>query len=109
MRRLKVAELYAGTSGFSYPGWRGGFYPEKLPLGRMLEHYAGVLNGVELNGSFYRTPSEAALGHWAERTPPGFRFCFKAQRALTYSGPAFDKESVAGGLGARLLSLGERL
>ena len=24
-------ELFVGTSGFSYPAWRGSFYPESLP------------------------------------------------------------------------------
>jgi uncharacterized protein YecE (DUF72 family) len=104
-----MGTLYAGTSGFSYPGWRGGFYPERLPAARMLEHYAGILNGVELNGSFYRTPPEATLGRWGAEVPAGFRFCFKAQRALTYSGPAFDKESVASGFGGRLARLRQQL
>jgi uncharacterized protein YecE (DUF72 family) len=104
-----VGSLYAGTSGFSYPGWRGGFYPEKLPTARMLEHYANLLNGVELNGSFYRTPPEATLQRWAAETPAGFRFCFKAQRGLTYSAAAFDKEGLAQVVGARMAGLGERL
>ncbi|MBO0683228.1 MAG: DUF72 domain-containing protein [Candidatus Dormibacteraeota bacterium] len=104
-----MGTLYAGTSGFSYPGWRGRFYPERLPAARMLEHYASVLNGVELNGSFYRTPPETSLRRWAGQTPAGFRFCFKGHRALTYSGAAFDKESVASGFGARLAGLAGRL
>ena len=53
--------LHAGTSGFSYPGWRGVFYPDKLPGARMFAYYSERLNGVELNGSFYRTPTPAAL------------------------------------------------
>jgi uncharacterized protein YecE (DUF72 family) len=101
--------LYAGTSGFSYPAWRGGFYPEKLPAARMLKHYASHLNGVELNGSFYRTPPADTLQRWATETPPAFRFCFKAQRGLTYSAAAFDKEGLARVIGTRLACLGERL
>jgi uncharacterized protein YecE (DUF72 family) len=101
--------LYVGTSGFSYPVWRGGFYPEKLPASRMLDHYARRLTGVELNGSFYRTPPEATLVKWAAGTPPGFRLCFKGHRALTYSGEAFDKERVARDIGTRLAGAGDRL
>jgi uncharacterized protein YecE (DUF72 family) len=26
-----MSKLYAGTSGFAYPSWKPGFYPEKLP------------------------------------------------------------------------------
>lgn len=104
-----MGTLYAGTSGFSYPAWRGVFYPERLAAARMLDFYAGKLNGVELNGSFYRTPPPETVAHWAEAVPAGFRFCMKAHRALTYSGPAFPWESVAREFGTRLGVLGERL
>lgn len=100
--------LYAGTSGFSYPGWRGRFYPEKLAGSKMLAHYAERLNGVELNGTFYRAPAESALRGWS-RAPQGFLFCLKAHRALTYSAAAFPKEEVARDLARRLDALGDRL
>src|ERR1700737_285583 len=109
LRAGAAVTLYPGPSGFPHPGWRGGFYPEKLPTARMLEHYASLLNGVELNGSFYRTPPEATLQRWAGETPARFRFCFKAQRGLTYSAAGFDKEGLAQVVGARMAGLGERL
>jgi uncharacterized protein YecE (DUF72 family) len=101
--------LYAGTSGFSYAGWKGKFYPPTLPGARMLAFYAERLNGVELNGSFYRTPPATALSKWAEQTPAGFRFCMKGNRGLTYSAEAFDKVGLARILAERLEPLGERL
>ena len=101
--------MYAGTSGFSYPAWKGTFYPTGLPTSQMLSYYAGRLNGVELNGSFYRTPPVATLAAWASRVPAGFRFCMKAQRGLTYSAPAFDKEGLARQVGPRLAEVGPRL
>jgi len=101
--------VYAGTSGFSYPAWKGTFYPTGLPTSQMLSYYAGRLNGVELNGSFYRTPPVATLAAWASRVPAGFRFCMKAQRGLTYSAPAFDKEGLARQVGPRLAEVGPRL
>jgi uncharacterized protein YecE (DUF72 family) len=101
--------LYAGTSGFSYPGWKGVFYPAGLPGSRMLGYYSERLNGVELNGSFYRTPPETALRKWAAGTPPGFRFCMKGNRGLTYSAEGFDRVGLARVLGARLEALGDRL
>jgi uncharacterized protein YecE (DUF72 family) len=104
-----VGTLYAGTSGFSYPAWKGVFYPDRLPASRMLAYYAERLNGVELNGSFYRTPPPATLAGWAAGTPDGFRFCLKAHRALTYSGPTFDKVGVARQVGPALAQLGPHL
>lgn len=101
--------LYAGTSGFSYASWKGGFYPPRLAGSKMLSHYAQRLNGVELNGSFYRTPPEATLAAWAGETPLGFRFCLKANRGLTYSAEGFDRVGLARILAGRLASLGERL
>jgi uncharacterized protein YecE (DUF72 family) len=75
----------------------------------MLAYYAERLNGVELNGSFYRTPPESTLSSWARSTPAGFRFCMKANRGLTYSAEGFDRVGLARILGERLAPLGERL
>ncbi len=75
----------------------------------MLAYYAERLNAVELNGTFYRTPPPGALAKWAAETPPGFRFCLKAARGLTYSGAAFDKVGLAAQVGRRLSEMGERL
>ncbi len=75
---------WIGTAGWSYPSWRGPFYPRGLPAGRWLEHYAGRFDAVELNASFYRLPKRGQVAHWAAVTPPGFRFAVKAWRALTH-------------------------
>jgi uncharacterized protein YecE (DUF72 family) len=101
--------LFAGTSGFSYSTWKGNFYPATLPGSKMLAFYAQRLNGVELNGSFYRTPPESTLLHWASDTPPGFRFCMKANRGLTYSAEGFDRVGLARIFTERIAVLGERL
>ena len=101
--------LFAGTSGFSYAGWKGKFYPRQLAGSKMLSYYAERLNGVEVNGSFYRTPPEKALAKWAAETPPGFRFCMKANRGLTYSAEGFDRVGLARIFSGRIGFLGERL
>ena len=93
--------LFAGTSGFSYSTWKGAFYPSTLAGSKMLRYYAERLNGVELNGSFYRTPPESTLLNWAAETPPGFRFCMKANRGLTYSAETFDRVCCSSRLSAR--------
>jgi uncharacterized protein YecE (DUF72 family) len=85
------------------------FYPANLPGSRMLEFYSQRLNGVELNGSFYRTPPESTLLAWAAGTGPEFRFCMKAHRGLTYSADTFDRIGLAGIIGERLAPLGDRL
>ena len=101
--------LFAGTSGFSYASWKGKFYPGQLAGSKMLSYYAQRLNGVELNGSFYRTPPETTLAKWAVETPGSFRFCMKANRGLTYSAEGFDRIGLARIFSARIAVLGERL
>jgi uncharacterized protein YecE (DUF72 family) len=71
---------YVGTSGFAYPAWSPRFYPPGLRGDALLEHYASRLSAVELNNTFYQTPSEAKVAAWLGATPPAFRFSVKAQR-----------------------------
>jgi uncharacterized protein YecE (DUF72 family) len=75
----------------------------------MLGYYAERLNAVEINGSFYRTTPASTLDSWAAATPSGFKFCFKANRGVTYSAAAFDKVGLATALGDHLRRLGDRL
>lgn len=103
-----IAILYAGTSGFSYPEWKGGFYPKTLPGAKMLDFYSHRLNGVELNGSFYRMPPPGTLAKWAGATSEAFRFCMKASRGLTYSAEGFDRVGLAHLFAQRMAPLGVR-
>ena len=79
-----MATLYAGTSGFAYPAWKPGFYPQKLPAKKFLEHYATRLNAVEANYTFRRLPSAAVLEKWVAETPAHFRFALKAHQRVTH-------------------------
>jgi uncharacterized protein YecE (DUF72 family) len=55
-----------GTSGWSYPSWRPGFYPEGMQPAEFLTFYAGQFDTVELNSTGYRLPSEDQFRRWAE-------------------------------------------
>jgi uncharacterized protein YecE (DUF72 family) len=81
-----VTGAYVGTSGFSYPSWRGGFYPEKAKPTEFLELFASRLPSVELNTTFYGLPEEEQFRGWAEQTPTEFRFAVKMSRQITHSG-----------------------
>jgi uncharacterized protein YecE (DUF72 family) len=72
-----VGTLYVGTSGFSYPTWRGGFYPAKAKPADFLRLYAERLPSVELNTTGYRLPAPVQFERWAGATPAGFRFAVK--------------------------------
>lgn len=76
--------FYIGTSGWSYGGWLGNFYPETIKPNLILPYYASILNSVELNHSFYRIPREQNVLHWVEITPSDFIFSCKANRYITH-------------------------
>lgn len=79
-----AAQIHVGTSGWSYRSWRGPFYPEKLAARSHLEFYTSRFDTTELNGVFYRTPTEDAVRSWAEGTPDGFVFAWKASKFITH-------------------------
>jgi uncharacterized protein YecE (DUF72 family) len=72
-----VSGAYVGTSGWSYPSWRPGFYPAGTKPEDFLRHYAERFATVELNTTGYRLPREELFERWAEQTPPGFAFAPK--------------------------------
>jgi len=72
-----LAGLYVGTSGWSYPTWRPGFYAAGTKPEDFLRRYAERFPTVELNTTGYRLPREELFERWAAQTPPGFRFAPK--------------------------------
>lgn len=79
-----AAQVRIGCSGWSYPHWRGRFYPEKLPAREHFAYYAHHFNTVELNNSFYRQPRPERFEAWREQAPPGFLFSVKGSRYVTH-------------------------
>ena len=71
-------------SGFSYPGWRGTFYPDESKSEAFLGLYSDRLGSVEVNSSFYAPPKTEVVEGWARRTPEEFKFAFKAPKLVTH-------------------------
>ena len=72
-----VPGLHVGTSGWSYPSWRPGFYPAGADPKSFLSFYSERFDTVELNTTGYRLPAEDQFARWAAQTPPSFRFAVK--------------------------------
>lgn len=72
-----LARAYVGTSGWSYPSWRPGFYPADVKPPDFLHYYSQRLPSVELNTTGYRIPAEDQFRRWAEQVSPGFHFAVK--------------------------------
>src|SRR5690242_6634372 len=76
--------IYVGTAGFTYPDWRGVFYPRGVAQRVWLEYYAERFGVVELNTTFHGIAKLAVVNGWVERTPENFTFAVKVNRALTH-------------------------
>lgn len=79
-----MAQLYAGTSGFAYAGWKPDFYPAKMASKDFLKYYGTRLNAVEINYTFRQLPRITTLENWVNATPEGFRFACKAHMRITH-------------------------
>jgi uncharacterized protein YecE (DUF72 family) len=89
-----------GTSGWSYPSWKPGFYPAGLSSRDFLGYYAERFSTVELNTTGYRLPAEEQFRSWAAQVPDRFRFAVKFQ--------AYRPDQ-AGTFAERVHALGDRL
>jgi uncharacterized protein YecE (DUF72 family) len=73
-----------GTSGYNYPEWKGSFYPKDMKPAGMLPYYAEHFSTVEINATFYRMPTPAAVEGWAKAVPEAFTFVLKAPQRITH-------------------------
>ena len=97
---LTVDRVSAGTSGWSYPSWRPGFYPAGLDPSAFLGFYAERFRTVELNTTGYRLPAEEQFRRWADQVPDGFEFAPKLPGHRLRGLDEFN---------ARMQALGDRL
>ncbi len=77
-------DYYIGCSGYHYKDWKGKFYPEGTKQKEWLPYYAEHFNTVEINNSFYKTPSEKTMKDWYDQTPKDFLFTVKGNRYITH-------------------------
>jgi uncharacterized protein YecE (DUF72 family) len=92
--------VHVGTSGWSYPSWKPGFYPAGTDSKEFLSFYAQRFSTVELNTTGYRLPAEEQFARWAAATPEGFTFAPKL---------AGNRPNMVAEFGSRARLLGERL
>ncbi|MFA6916900.1 MAG: DUF72 domain-containing protein [Parachlamydiales bacterium] len=76
--------IHIGTSGWSYAHWKEIFFPEGLKTGEWLNFYAEAFPTVEINSTFYRTPSISTFHNWYDQVPDNFLFSLKINRYITH-------------------------
>ncbi len=81
-----MAQAHIGLSGYSYKPWQGPgrFYPATLKQAGFLSYYATRYDTVELDGVWYRLPTEKAVADWLASTPAHFLFAPKVHRQITH-------------------------
>ena len=79
-----MVKLFLGTSGWSYNGWIGDFYPEDIDRREMLSFYTRHFNSVEVNATFYRLPFKNMIKGWYADAPKEFEFAVKGHRRVTH-------------------------
>jgi len=79
-----------GTSSFTARGWEGTFYPEGMKPADYLNFYSRQFDTVEVDSTYYRTPSPAMVRRWYEQTPPDFLFALKVGQTITHENVMVD-------------------
>jgi uncharacterized protein YecE (DUF72 family) len=101
-----------GISGWRYAGWRGVFYPQKLPQARELEFASRRVQSIEINGSHYSLQRASSWRAWHDATPDDFVFSVKDPRYLTHMLRFRDETAIpamANFFASGVLGLGEKL
>lgn len=105
-----LGDIRIGISGWTYAGWRGVFYPKKLPHKRELAYASGVFRSVEINGTHYSLQRPEYFAQWAAETPDDFVFAVKGSRFITHMKQLKDIETPLANFFAQgLLRLGPKL
>jgi uncharacterized protein YecE (DUF72 family) len=77
---MSEGQIRIGIGGWTYPPWRGVFYPEKLPQKQELEFASRALTAIEINSTFYGRQSPKSWAAWEKVVPDGFQFAIKGSR-----------------------------
>lgn len=105
----KHGSVKVGTSGWSYDHWRGKFYPEHLASQERLPFYTTHFPTVEINNTFYRTPSEHAVKVWHDEVPRDFAFAVKGSRFVTHFRKLVDARDAVNLFMDRMSALGGKM
>lgn len=81
---MPESRILIGTSGYSFADWVGPFYPPGTARSDFLSFYSRHFDTVELNSTYYGIPHPRVLEQMERKTPPGFRFVVKLNRAMTH-------------------------
>jgi uncharacterized protein YecE (DUF72 family) len=76
-------QIRIGVGGWTFPPWRGVFYPGDLAQKNELSYASRHLTAIEINGTYYGSQKPESFRKWAKETPDGFVFTLKGNRFCT--------------------------
>jgi uncharacterized protein YecE (DUF72 family) len=99
-----------GIGGWTYPPWRGVFYPDKLPQAKELEYASQSMTAIEINATFYGRQKPSSWQNWEKVVPDGFQFAIKGSRyCVMKSKLAEAGEGLSGFFAQGFAALGPKL
>ena len=105
-----AGRIRTGIGGWTFPPWRGVFYPDGLRQADELAYAAAKLGAIEINGTYYSLQKPASFAAWAAATPEDFVFAVKASRFCTNRRVLGDAgEAIKRFMGQGLTELGAKL
>ncbi len=105
-----TGHIRVGIGGWTFPPWRGVFYPAGLPHARELAYAATHLTAIEINATFHGPQKPESFRRWRDAAPPGFVFSVKAPRFATWRRELSEAgPSIARFLDSGVVELGEKL
>jgi uncharacterized protein YecE (DUF72 family) len=81
---MPAPPIHLGSSSFTADGWQGPFYPKHLKSSDRLSFYSTRFDTVEIDSTFYGTPSPKTVQNWYDQTPPNFLFSLKVPNIITH-------------------------
>ena len=110
MTGVNEARIRIGVGGWTYPPWRGVFYPDKLPQSKELEYASHALSAIEINATFYGRQKHKSWETWEKVAPEGFQFAVKGSRyCVMKSKLAEASEGLSGFFAQGFAALGSKL
>jgi uncharacterized protein YecE (DUF72 family) len=106
----EAPRVRVGISGWTYPPWRGVFYPPGLRQADELTFASRAFPSIEINGSFYSLMRPDSYRAWYDATPASFVFAVKGGRYLTHMLRLRNaRAGLANFFASGVLCLGEKL
>jgi uncharacterized protein YecE (DUF72 family) len=106
----KTGSIRVGIGGWTFPPWRGVFYPPDLTQAKELAYASARLTAIEINATYYGSQKPETFRKWARETPEGFIFSVKGSRFTTNRRVLAEAgESITRFVESGLAELGDRL